>query len=131
LNDSDPYKFTEKKMVTVGISEGMLVIDVQGLDKLWSLRSTLRIPLTHITGAEIEAGPALGWFDGLRLAGTFLPGVLSAGTFYHRDGLVFWDVHDRANAIRIMLEHETYKELVVEVADPADAVKRITAAIKH
>ncbi len=118
-------------MVTIEITDGTLVLDVHGLDKLWSLRSTLRIPLAHVKSAETAAGLERGWFDGLKLGGTFIPGVLTAGTFYTRDGFVFWDVHDNARAIRIALEDETYRELIVEVESPETAVTTINHAIKR
>lgn len=117
-------------MVSVEIAGDMLVLEVHGLDKLWSLRSTLHIPLSHVTKAETAEGAERGWFQGIRLGGTFVPGVLTAGTFYQKDGFVFWDVHDSAKAIRISLNHETYHELVVEVASPNDAVTTINSAIK-
>ena len=116
-------------MVTIEIIDGTLLLDVHGLDKLWSLRSTLRIPLTHVKGATSAAGLERDWFDGLKLGGTFIPGVLTAGTFYNRDGFVFWDVHDSARAIRIALEHETYRELIVEVESPETAVATINNAV--
>lgn len=116
-------------MVTIQIADDMLVLDVQGLDKLWSLRSTLRIPLAHVKGAASAAGVERGWFQGLRVGGTFIPGLLTAGTFYQKEGFVFWDVHDSENAIRIGLDHEHYKELIVEVENPVVAVETINNAI--
>ena len=116
-------------MVTIEITDGTLVLEVHGMDKLWSLRSTLRIPLEHVKGAESATGLERGWFDGLKLGGTFIPGLFTAGTFYHRDGLVFWDVHDNARAIRISLEHETYRELIVEVENPESAISTVNNAI--
>jgi hypothetical protein len=67
-----------------------------GADKLWALKSSLEIPLEHIAG--IRAGPsaAHGWWHGWKLAGTELPGVIAAGTFYRNGQRVFSDVHDNA-----------------------------------
>ncbi len=118
-------------MVTIEIDNDELVLEVRGLDKLWSLRSTLRIPLAHIASVQTAEGAERGWFDGLKLAGTALPGVITAGTFYQHGELVFWDVHDGQNAIRIALVHERYKELIVEVAEPSVTVRSITAALNR
>ena len=117
-------------MVTISVNEGTLVIEVQGMDKLWSFRSRLDIPLVHITGASQAPDEAKGWFDGLRLMGTHLPGVISAGTFYEDGGLVFWDVHDTSRAIAIALEHERYQKLVVEVEDPSATLALIHDAVR-
>jgi hypothetical protein len=81
-----------------------------------------------VVSAQTAEGAERGWFDGLKLAGTALPGVITAGTFYQHGELVFWDVHDGANAIRIQLDHERYKELIVEVAEPSSDVQRINHA---
>ena len=52
-----------------------------------------------------------------------------AGTFYFHGELVFWDVRDPANTIIISMEHERYKKLIIEVADPAASVERLRAAL--
>jgi hypothetical protein len=96
-------------MVNIKINGDKVIFEVQGWDKLWSLRSHLEIPLSHIKGARVDPDPAMGWFDGLRLAGTELPKVLRAGTFYQQGELVFWDVHEPKNTIVIDLDHERYK----------------------
>jgi hypothetical protein len=115
-------------MVELRVELGNLIIDVQGMDKLWSLRSRLEIPLAHVQGVSPANTEARGFFDALRLMGTYIPGLISAGTFYQDGGLVFWDVHDSANAIGIDLEHERYHRLVVEVEDPAAAMALITTS---
>jgi hypothetical protein len=112
-------------MVNIKINGDKVIFEVQGWDKLWSLRSHLEIPLSHIKGARVDPDPAMGWFDGLRLAGTELPKVLRAGTFYQQGELVFWDVHEPKNTIVIDLDHERYKKLITEVADPEQEVQKI------
>ena len=106
-----------------------LVFDVEGLDKLWSLRSRLEIPLTHISGAHVDPQPAMGWFQGLKLGGTDIPNIFRAGTFYQDGGLVFWDVHHPERTIVIELSHEHYRKLIIEVDDPLAAVKLINDAV--
>lgn len=65
----------------------------------------------------------------MRLLGTQVPGVVTAGTFYQSGGIVFYDVHDPAQTIVIELDHETYERLIVEVADPAAAVSTIQSGM--
>jgi hypothetical protein len=112
-------------MVNIKINRDKVIFEVQGWDKLWSLRSRLEISLSHIKGAHSDPTPAMGWFDGLRLAGTELPKIFRAGTFYQQGELVFWDVHEPKNTIVIELEHERYKKLIIEVENPAQEVKKI------
>ena len=112
-------------MVTITIDGDKATFEVQGWDKLWSLRSRLEIPLSHIKGAHIDPAPAMGWFQGLKLAGTDLPNIFRAGTFYQQGELMFWDVHEPKNTIAIELNHERYKKLIIEVKNPEQEIKRI------
>jgi len=116
-------------MVEITIETDKVVFEVQGWDQLWSLRSRLEIPLTHIRGAHTDPHPAMGWFQGLKLAGSDLPNLFRAGTFYQDGGLVFWDVRHPENTIVVDLDHERFQKLVIEVADPTAAAKQITSAL--
>lgn len=65
---------------------------------------------------------------GLRLVGSRIPGVITAGTFRVDGEWVFWDVHDMDKAIVIELEDEHYARLVIEVADPEAAAALVNRA---
>ncbi|HEY5086501.1 MAG TPA: hypothetical protein VII66_03995 [Gemmatimonadaceae bacterium] len=116
-------------MVEISIIDGNAVFDVQGLDKVWSLKSQIQVPLSHITSAVIDQEAARGWWHGLRMPGTQIPGVITAGTFYQHGRRVFYDVHDTDNTIVIGLNHESYDHLVVEVMNPQAEVTKIMSAI--
>ncbi|MGI8550005.1 MAG: hypothetical protein ACR2PL_04275, partial [Dehalococcoidia bacterium] len=128
-------------MATVELSPATLTVHVEGMDKLWALRSRLDIPLEHVTGAEpngemARKGLSGFWTAGFRVPGTHLPGVLTAGSFYQpREGefrgWTFWDVHDPEKAIVINLGHEHYQRLVIGVDDPRTTVTAIQQAIEH
>lgn len=112
-------------MVDLAVADGNLTLHVRGADKLWAFKGSLEIPLAHIAAVRADPEVARGWWHGIRLPGTNLPGVLTAGTFYQDGKRVFWDVHHPDNTIVITLHDERYDELIVEVADPATAVKLI------
>lgn len=116
-------------MVEITIADNNVIFEVQGWDKVWALRSQLTIPLAHIKGAYSDPEPPMGWFDGLKISGAGLPNIFRAGTFYQHGEWVFWDVHEQENTIVIELEHETYKKLIIEVADPAGEVQKIRTAL--
>lgn len=63
------------------------------------------------------------------MPGTNVPGVITAGTFYQDGKRIFWDVHRPENTVVIELKDERYNELIVEVADPEDAVKIVKSAL--
>ena len=116
-------------MVDLSISGGNLVLHVRGADKLWAFKSSLEIPVAHV--AEVRADPAIAraWWHGIRMPGTSIPGVLTAGTFYQDGRRVFWDVHNPDQTVVIGLKDERYNELIIEVADPNAAVELVKAAL--
>ena len=80
-------------MVDLSITEDKLVLHVRGADRLWSFNSSLEIPLVHIASVRADTEIARGWWHGIRMPGTNVPGVITAGTFYQDGKRVFWDVH--------------------------------------
>jgi hypothetical protein len=116
-------------LVDLSIGEGKLTLHIRGADKLWAFTSTLEIPLVHIASVRADPEVARGWYHGIRMPGTNVPGVITAGTFYQDGKRVFWDVHHPEKTIVIDLHDERYNELVVEVDDPAAAMKLIHTAL--
>jgi hypothetical protein len=115
--------------VDLSVAAGKLTLHVRGADKLWAFKSSLEIPLVHVAGVRADPQAARGWYHGIRLPGTNLPGVITAGTFYQDGNRVFWDVHDPDKTIVIDLRDERFNQLVVEVADPDAAIKLIQNAL--
>lgn len=112
-------------MTKVSIAAGKLLLEVEGLDKLWALRSHLSIPLEHIIRVYSDPTIAEGWLHGIRVGGTNLPGVITAGTFYQHGDWIFWDVHHHENTIVIELRHEHYARLIIEVERPQETIDMI------
>lgn len=118
-------------MVDVSIIGDRVRFGVEGWDKLWALKNQLEIPVSHITEARVDPEAARGWWHGLRLPGTNIPGLLTAGTFLQSGGAVFFDVHDPDQTIVVELDHETYKRLVIQVEDPAQTAAMLETARKR
>jgi hypothetical protein len=115
-------------MATISIDGTDLTIDIQGLDKLWTFKSRLTIPMAHVRGAT--ADPSITReYKGWRGPGTFLPGVLVAGTYHQEGKKVFWDVHNKDKAVVIELDDDSYQRLVIEVDDPRATVELIERAV--
>lgn len=118
-------------MVDIRIEGDRAVFEVEGWDKMWALKSRLEIPLAHIKGARADDEAAKGWWHGVKLGGSDLPGVITAGTFYKKGRLVFFDVHKPEQTIVVDLDHEHYDQLILQVRDPKEAVRTITNAISN
>ena len=118
-------------MVEISIEGDALIVEVQGLHKLWALKSSLRVPLAHIESVRHDPERATRVFPGLRVPGTHIPAVYTAGTYYQSDFRPdFWTVRRPERAIVIQCrEGAAYDEIIVEVEDPAATVARIEAAL--
>ena len=116
-------------MVEVTVRDEVATCEVEGVDKLWALKSCLKIPLAHIRDVRLDAEAARGWWHGLRTLGTNLPGVITAGTFYQHGKRIFWDVHDPERVIVIALNDERYDELIIEVADPVAVISLLKTSM--
>ena len=116
-------------MAEIEIAGSVLVVHVKGFDQVLALESRIEVPLAHV--ADVTANPpeAHGVYHGLRMGGTNLPGVITAGRFLNHGEWAFWDVHDPNKAIAIRLHDEGYARLVIGVDDPESAVREITAAL--
>jgi hypothetical protein len=116
-------------MVNVSVDGTQATFTVEGMHKLWAMRSQIGIPLAHITRAEVNHDQVSAWWHGFKVLGTDLPGLFAMGTFYYHGELVFWDVTDLTRTVIVSLEHERYKKLIIEVDDPAAAASMLNAAI--
>lgn len=109
-------------MVSISKQKDHFIFEVKGMHKLWAFKSELVIPADHVLNAfpfsEHENGRK-GW----RAPGTYVPYMITAGTF-HLDGTkIFWDVVNEDNSIVVVLKDEEFKELIIEVEAPSAAIK--------
>ena len=108
-------------MVTIERSNDNFIFTIQGIHKLWALKSELTIPAEHIVRAYSNTED-LHVKLGLRLPGTSVPGLIEAGSFIGKDGIIFCDITDHSKSIVVELQHDHYNKLIIDVEDPASAI---------
>jgi hypothetical protein len=113
-------------MVTIEKENDNFVFEIKGFHKLWALKSRLTIPAAHIAKVYPYTNELKGFF-GLRMPGTSIPGIITAGTYLVHDGSIFCDVMDKSKSIVVELTDEHYKRLVIEVEDTVKATALLTA----
>jgi hypothetical protein len=118
-------------MVNVSVEADRAIFTVEGTHKLWAIKSRIEIPLSHITGVDVNHDQVSSWWHGFKLLGTDFPGLFAMGTFYYHRELVFWDVIDLHKTIIVSLEHERYKKLIIEVDDPHLTADSLSAAVQR
>jgi hypothetical protein len=60
-------------VVNITIQGDRVLFRVEGLHKLWAMRSELDIPLAHVVGVEINHEQIGRWWHGFKLIGTDVP----------------------------------------------------------
>ena len=117
-----------RSLASVAVEGDRVVVRPSGLNKVWSLRGEVEIPLANIVG--IDAVARSGKPKGLRAPGTSLPGVFYAGTFRSRDGKAFWLARGGRNpALAIRTNGRPYDVIVVEVPDPDAVVESLRPSL--
>ena len=116
-------------MVNINVDGNTAIFEVLGLDKLWSFKSRLEIPVNHLRTVYQDPNCAMRWLDSFKLIGTSIPYIFRAGAFYQQGDFVFWDVRNIQNTIVVELDHEHFAKLVIEVDDPVSAVSLLNYAI--
>lgn len=118
-------------MVEVTFQGNNVVFTVLGLHKVWSFKSSLTIPRSHISGVRADAEIAKS-LSGFRALGTSVPWLINAGTFYlHGDpGFkpTFVDVVHPENVVVIDLRDEEHQQLIIEVDDPVAVVALLASS---
>ena len=109
-------------MAKIFIKKNSIEIKLEGIKKFLALKGTLKIPLRCIK--KISTTPAK-WLIFTPKSGTNFPGVIMAGTFFRREGMVFYYVRDLKNCITLSLANHKYAKVVIEVDDKTKTAKEI------
>ncbi|MFC4244516.1 hypothetical protein ACFOYW_14155 [Gryllotalpicola reticulitermitis] len=101
-----------------------VVVSLSTAEKFEGLHGDIRFPLASVTSVEVlddAFGAVKGMWDDAKIAGSYLPGVIAAGTFRNGegDGILLAFVHrDATRGLQIELAGEKYGRVVVGLADP-------------
>jgi hypothetical protein len=108
-------------------------VEFTGLDRLVTLKGRVRLPMGVIADARLARQDELRPTLGLRLGGTYLPGVLAAGRFSARDrdgAEQLWDVYRDPEVlvietkldhpVRVVLQHPDRERLAWLIAERID-----------
>jgi hypothetical protein len=101
----------------LSITNAKLSIEFEWYEQLWAVRTdrVMEIPLAHIRSVT-TAEPQSSW-AALRAPGTFVPGIIKAGTYYTKQGKEFWYVSDDRNYLTLELADEPYQRVVLTIPD--------------
>ena len=115
-------------MPRLELTDRELIVHLSFWEMLAALHKSVRVPLTHVRGATEDAGYS-GADMGIRLPGTYLPGVIAAGTYYNNGDKQFVYVTRKTHPVVIELTDGSFARIVLGVADARAAAARVNAAV--
>jgi hypothetical protein len=120
--------FAGPHVAAVGVTpDDRLLVRPVGLMRVWALSKGIDVPIDHV--ADVGVGPRKGTFKGWRAPGTYLPGVMIAGTYRSHGEKDLWFVGRGKELLIIELIDEPHRHVVVQVEDPHGAVEALRAAM--
>lgn len=102
-----------------------LRIELEWYEQLWAfnLQNSFEIPFERITSVTTDEPPS-SWTE-IRAPGTFLPGVIKAGTYYTPRGKEFWYVTKDKDYLVLELRDESFKKIILTLDQNQSWAQRI------
>jgi hypothetical protein len=99
--------------MNISLVDKKLTLEMEWFEQLWavSLSKTFEIPLAHIERVSTER-PSSPWTE-IRALGTFIPGVIKAGTYYTGNSKEFWYATRDKDYLVLDLRDELYQKMVL------------------
>ncbi len=114
-----------KALVDITVGPTGIVVRPLGWYKLWSFKSELRIPRAAISSVHVAARKSLAMTLGLRMPGTSIPGVITAGSYVSSGNKQFWVAGKAEYLLVLELSGQEYQRVVVQVENAGDMLARI------
>lgn len=110
-----------------------LVVRLTGWDRVWAVSSGVDVPLSSVQAVRpMPQREARSIASGLRLPGSYVPGVIQAGSYRSMSGeWSFWVAYRAETVLVIDLEGERYRHLVLQVPDPVGFSREIAVHRFH
>lgn len=114
----------------VEIQDGELIVTPRSLDKMWSFKREIRVPLSLVRGATFDPG-VVREPKGFRSPGLNTLGKKVSAT-YRKDGeRHYWNVTGASDVLVVELDPTfEYSRLILSVDDPVGLERRINEAVR-
>jgi hypothetical protein len=116
-------------MAEIEIAGESIVVRLRGWEVVWAWRRRIAIPRANVRDARLDPANARRRPRGLRTPGSYVPRVLTAGTYRGRGYKEFWSVRHPERAITLDLTGSPFNQIIVDVDDPLEVIRTIESAI--
>lgn len=110
----------------ISVTHERIGIRLTALEKILSVRGSFGMMTADVVGVGTDVPPTT-WKE-IRAPGTFLPGVVKAGTYYTARGKEFWCLFRGKTPLRIELKNNSYKRVILGTEDSSIAERIRQAA---
>ena len=122
--------FAGPNLAAIGVTpDDRLLVRPVGLMRFWALSKGIDVPVLAITSVGVAKRGELKL--GFRAPGTYLPGVMTAGTYRSKGAKDLWLVGRSRTLVVIGLMDQRYDHVVVQVEEPEAAVEALRAALRR
>lgn len=113
------------------IESDKLQIEFNFWEQVWGVKfnKIWEIPLVNIESATSKE-PQSNWRE-IKAPGSFVPGLIKAGTYYTNRGKEFWYVTKETNYLTLELSNESYKRIILNIDESESWVERINQLVIH
>ncbi len=110
----------------ISITRDEIRISFSVTKKILSVKGSFKIPLKHIVRVTTQK-PKPTWKE-IKAPGTFIPGLIKAGTYYTDKGREFWFVTKGKGILNLELKNESYKRIILGLDANVKWAKKISEA---
>ena len=107
-------------MVSITKNDNQFTINILGFHKFWALLNKIKVNQDQIVNVYQDLDEMKRW-KGWRV-GTYIPFVITAGTYYSKNKSNFWDVTNNQNTIIIELKNHRFNKLFIDVKNPDEMI---------
>lgn len=118
-------------MARVEVRGEVLIVSLSWWERLLAVRQSFTVPLSHVTDATVDSA-AGSEPKGIRAPGTWLPRLLTLGTYRRNGARTFWVTTHGSHPLIVSLVGSSFDRLVIDVPDPygtADSINRARASL--
>lgn len=105
-----------------------LVVEFEGLEELAAFKRRLEFSLNNIVSVSTEPHK---WIEGIRVAGTGLPGVIKEGRYEVNGKRVFFAMRNPDRCVTVDFKNEPYDEIVIEVEDKEEVKRMLSKYVRE
>lgn len=104
--------------------EKYLYIKFTLAEKILGVHWSFKIPILDIIAVHTQK-PTIYYFKEIRAPGTFLPGLIKAGTYFTQKGREFWYVTRKNTFLTLELNQGFYKRIILSIDDSEKIKEKI------